>query len=295
MRVAWDTNRNLLAALENIREQSDTALQQLASGRRVALPSDGPAAASAWVGVHTELAQTDQFARNISGLRTTIQSADSALNAVVTAMTRAISLGTQGGNGTLSAEQRQALAQEVGHIQEQLVGLGNTSVNGIYLFAGTEVTTKPYALDPLATSGVQYSGNANGVSVEIAPGESIKTQIPGSDLFNATGADVFQAIHDLYDALQNGGDVATATTNVKKALDHVGVERISLGSALNRLNQTEQSLGNEKVLLTTREDDLVSADLAEAATHFSQAQTALSAAIQAGSKVSQLSLLDFLR
>jgi len=294
MRVAGDMSRNLLFALDNIREQSDQALEQLSTGRRVNAPSDDPAAASGWLAVRSEMAQTDQFARNLSGLRMLISTADSALNGVVSALTRAISLGTQGGSGTVSAEQRQALAEEVGHLQEQVVDLANTSVNGVYLFAGTEVSNKPYAMDPLAASGVTYAGNNSAVSVEISKGQVLQTQTPGSEIFNASGNDVFQALHDLYQALTSGGDVAAATAAVKSSLEHVSLQRISYGSALAQLDQTEQSLGDAKVQLSAREDDLVGADLAEVASRFSRIQTALNAAIQAGGKASQLSLLDFL-
>jgi flagellar hook-associated protein 3 FlgL len=295
MRIAWDNGRNLLAALERIREQGNTATQQLATGRRVDLPSDDPAAAAAWVGVRTRLDQADQFTRNISSLRATAQTSDSVLNSVVLSLTRAIALGTEGGNGTLSDPARQALAQEVSNLHTQLMDLANTSINGIYLFAGTAVTTPPYMADAASSSGVQYNGNGNAITAEINSSETIQVQLPGDSIFSSAGADVFQALHDLTTALQTGGDVAGATTSVKTALDHVGVQRISYGAVLARLDQTEQALGSEKVSLGRQESDLVAADIAQVATDYSQAQTALQAALQAGGKLSQLTLLDFLR
>ncbi|HWP85364.1 MAG TPA: flagellin, partial [Terriglobia bacterium] len=243
----------------------------------------------------TRLDQADQFTRNLSSLRATVQTADSVLSQVVLALTRAIALGTQGANGTLSDPQRQALAQEVRNIHTQLLELSNTAVNGVYLFAGTAVTAPPYAADPNAPSGVQYNGNANALRVEIASGETIQTQLPGSQIFSSPGADAFQALHDLAVALHSGGDAAAATASLKAALDHIGVQRIAYGSALSRLEQAEQALGRETVSLHQQESDLVAADLARAATDYSRAQTALQAALQAGGQLSRWSLLDFLR
>jgi len=91
----------------------NTALQQVSTGKSVSVPSDNPAAAAAMVQNTIETGDVDQYTQNVSTLQTTVQSASSALSSVVTSLTQAVSLGTEGANGTNSSADLQALAQQV--------------------------------------------------------------------------------------------------------------------------------------------------------------------------------------
>jgi len=295
LRVNPDLSRNLLAALAENREHEYEALQEVASGRRLNSLSDDPAAVASLVGNHTQLSAMNQFLRSISTLRSSAQMADSTLNSVVLALTRAIALGVQGANGTLTQENRLAIAKEVRGLQEQLLGLANISFQGNYLFAGTAIDTAPFVLDPAAPAGVRYVGNTAVSSVEIAEGQTIPINLPGSQVFTQPGADVFQAVHDLIGTLETSGDVAAATAEVQKAFNLVNTQRAFYGSTLARLDTAELFLNREKFELARNETDLVGADMAAAATKLVQAENTRNATLAAGARISQLSLLDFLR
>ncbi len=113
IRINPDTTGNFLAALYQLNSQQEKGMQEIASGRRVNTLSDDPSAAAISVQNRMESGETDQFLRNMSGLRAQLQVADTTMNEVVLALTRAISLGVQGANGVLSADNRLAVAQEV--------------------------------------------------------------------------------------------------------------------------------------------------------------------------------------
>ena len=123
--------------------------------------------------------------------------ADSALSSVVEALTTAQSLGIEGANGTVNTQNQQALAQQVQGIQQQILGLANTSYNGEYLFAGTATTTTPYVEDSSSPSGVDYNGNDSTNSVEISEGQAMPISLPGSQLFSNATTSVFQSLQDL--------------------------------------------------------------------------------------------------
>src|SRR5438270_11380464 len=99
---------DLLTSIQQSRANLNTATQQLSSGRRVNQLSDDPAAVSQLVQNHNQAGQDDQFLQNLSGLQGKFQTADSSLSSVVTVLTRAISIGTEGANGTVNAFDRQA-------------------------------------------------------------------------------------------------------------------------------------------------------------------------------------------
>ena len=163
MRVNPNIAPNILNALFQTQDQEQTALEQLSTQKRVNVPSDDPLAAAQVVANQDQTAQAAQYLQNIDTLTVQMQTADSALSSVVTALTQAINIGVQGSDGTLPATNLQQLAQTVQSIQSQLVQLGNTSISGTYLFGGTATTTPPFTLDPSSASGVRTTGTTTSI------------------------------------------------------------------------------------------------------------------------------------
>lgn len=295
LRINPDTSGDLLAALARTAKQENKALAELASGRRVNFISDDPAASSAMVINRSEVRAMDQFLRNVTSLRALLQIADSALNSVVLAMTRVIQLGVEGANGTLTSDNRLAVAAEVQGLQEQLLSLANLTFQGKFVFAGTAIATQPFVLDGGVPSGVRYDGNANVTTVEIANGETIKMNLPGDAIFSDPTADLFLAVNDLIVALQTSTGIPAAVAGVEAAFDHVILVRGFYGNVLNRIDGTEFFLNRERLELNRQEEGLVGADLAETVTNLIGAQNARDAILAAASRISGNSLLDFLR
>jgi len=286
---------DLLVAIQQDQANLNTATQQLSTGRNVNQLSDNPAAVAALVGNHNQAGQDDQFLQNISSLQSRLQVSDSALSNVVTALNRALSIGTEGANGTLNTADRQAVATEVQGLTSQLLSLANTTYQGTYLFSGTAVATQPFTLNT-ATNAVTYGGNANTTSVQISTGNSINTSVPGSQLFTNAAGSAFGALQDLYTSLISGNNIPAAVTEVSSAIAQVGVQRVFYGNALNQLNLSENFLNQDTINLSSQENTLVGVDPAKAATDLSQAQVADQATINATGRILSLpTLLDFLQ
>ena len=296
IRVNPDWTQNVLAALDQTRQQQNQALAELSTGQRVNSLSDDPAAAAANVQNNIQISQTDQFLSNITDVQGLLQSADGALNNVIQTLTQTISLGVEGANGTLSSSDRQAIAEEVQGNQQELLNLANLNYQGNYVFAGTAVTTTPFVVDSSSPSGISYQGNSSTNVVEVAPGQSVGVQLPGNQLFTASGSDVFQALHDLITALQTGtsSSVAAATAEVQAAFNHVNSQRAFYGNSLSFLNSTESYLNQEKIDLSQQQNKLIAADPAAASTDLVRATDAYQAVLAASGKIAQFSLLDYL-
>jgi flagellar hook-associated protein 3 FlgL len=297
MRVNPNFAPDILNNVWQTQAQEQTDLQELSTGRRVNLPSDDPAAFAADIQNQAEQSQVDQYLQNTTSLESLFQTADSALSSVVSSLNQAISFGTQGANGTLTLADQQALAQQVQAIQSQIVQFANTSYQGNYIFAGTATTTKPFVMDATQGSVVSYNGNSQVNNVEIAEGRSIQTNLPGSQIFMASGGNVMGSLQQLVTALNNGDTTAigNATTALSTSLNYVSQQRVFYGSAANQLNSNQSFLQQETVSLQTQETNLVGVDMATAATDLSQATTTHDAALAALAKVIPTSLLDYLQ
>ncbi|CDG57430.1 TPA: flagellar hook-associated protein FlgL [Campylobacter coli] len=84
---------------------------------------------------------------------------------------------TQAASDSNSQTSREAIAKELERIKESIVQLANTSVNGQYLFAGSQVANKPF------DSNGNYYGDKNNINVVTGSGTESPYNIPGWDLF----------------------------------------------------------------------------------------------------------------
>jgi flagellar hook-associated protein 3 FlgL len=294
IRVNPNVVPDLLSALAQTRQQADTATIELATGSRINSPSDDPAGTAQLIANRDQTSQADTFLRSITSINGRLQTADSTLSSVVTALQRALTLGVQGANGTLSDADRIDVANELSGIQQQLLGLANTSYQGEFIFSGTS-TAQPFVADNSSPSGVTYTGNNGTNSVQAGENYSVQTNQPGSQVFTAPGSDVFQAISDLINALQNNSDIGSAVTGVRNAFNHITSQRVFYGNALNQLQAQQNFLSSEKVDLATAQNSIAGADVAQTATTLTQSQVAINAELAAMSRISQTSLFDYLK
>lgn len=296
IRVNPDPTGDLLASISLDQQQQNTALEQLSTGRSVNQLSDNPAAAADVVFTHIESSQDSQYLQNISDLTSQLQTADSSLSTVVTAVTQAISLGVEGANGDLTTANQQAIATQVSGILNQVLSVANQTYQGSYLFAGTASSTQPFVLDASQPDGVQYNGNSGVNSIDISNGNSIAINVPGSQLFTNPSGDLFGALNGLVTALQTNSGIGTAVTNLQTAFSQLNTQRVFYGNALQQLSATQTYLNSDETQAASQENSLIGANMTVAATNLSQATVATNAVMAATSQIlSTLNLLNFLK
>ncbi len=294
IRVSPDVYSVILSGLQQTTQTDDQTLEELSTGQKLNELSDNPAEAASLVTLRFQNDADTQYLQNISTVTGSMNVADSALSSVVEALTTAQSVGTEGAGGTLNSSNLQALAQQIQGIQQEIMGLANTSYDGEYLFAGTATTTQPYVADSSSSSGVTYNGNNNTNSVEISQGEAMPTNLPGSQIFSNSTNDVFQSLQDLYNALNTDGDISSATAEVQSALNYVSQQQTFYGNSVDRLQSAQTFLTQQQTQLTETQSNMLDANMAQTVTTLTQAQTTQQALLDAGANISQLDLFDYL-
>ncbi len=290
-----DLYSDVVAGLNNNNVQQSTAFQELSTGRRVQQPSDDPSATADVINIHWQSAQTDQYAQNVNNLQGLLQTADSTMSSVISSLNQAISLGVQSGDSTLSPTNRATIATQVQNIGKQILTLANTSFQGTYIFAGTKSGQPAYVANPASPNGVTYQGNSNTNQVEVAPGQTVTMNTPGSQLFTNPSGDVFAALTNLATAAATGNGVPAAVDQLKTAFDTVNAQRTQYGTSLNQLQTAQTFLATNKLGLSTQENSAIGIDLAQAASDVQKALTQRSAILAAGGKIQNVSLLDYLK
>lgn len=297
MRVNPNPYPDLLAAVAQTQQQINNDEKQLASGQSVNVPSDNPAAAALLIQYSDQTTQADQFQRSIGSIQGEMQSADAALNSIITLLQQAITLGVEGANGTVNTGDRAAITTQVQGIQSQLLSLANLTYQGNYVFAGTATQTTPYVLNPSSLSGVSYQGNTGANRVTLGTRFSLQTNLPGSQLFSATGTDMFQSIQDLITGMQSGSSTAmgTAVTEIGNAFNSIDTQRVFYGNALNQLNAQQTYLSIQTTQLAQQQNTVGEANLPAVITNLTTGETSLQATLQAVGQTARVNLFDYLK
>ena len=295
MRVNPDPLPDLLAALNQTKLQTQQATIEISTGRSVNEPSDNPTAAALLVENNDQATFNSGYLQTLDSVQGQLSTADSTLSSVVTSLQRAISIGVEGANGTLSDSDRAAIVQELQGIQSQLVSLANTSYQGRFVFAGTKTNTPPFAVDSTASSGVAYAGNAGVNQVSIGTGYHLAVNVPGSQLFSAAGSDVFLSINDLIQALQTNTGIGDAVSAVGAASNYISAQRVFYGNAENQAQSQTTYLNTAKLQISQQQNTLGGADIAVAATNLTQAGIDTQATLAAISKLTQNNLFDYIK
>lgn len=297
MRVAPNLQPDVLAGIQRSAANLQTALQQVSTGQRVNTPSDDPTASAASVQNLAVSSNDDQYIKNANAALGAVQTADSALTAIVSLLTQAVALGTQGATGTNTAQNRQTIATEVQGVLANVVSAANTNYQGTAIFAGSSNATFAFVPDAASPTGYSYKGDSGINQVQVGSAFQVQLNVPGDQLFTNTKGSVIGSLAQLVTALQTGTAtaIANATASITTALNFVSGQHAIFGASINQLNVQESFLGQDKITLSGQLNNLVGIDPAVAAENLTQAQVHNSAVLAAAAKVLPVTLLDYLK
>ena len=179
--TSLEFNRSL-TNLVNLRAGVEKYQQQVSSGRKVQTAADDPVAASQTLNIGERISAMDQYNRNASLADLRLSDQEMALEGSVNTLQRVRELMLSGRNGSLTAAERRYLNSEIRQRLQELTSLANTrNANGEYIFAGTQVDTRPFAPD--ITGKVIYHGDQTVRELTVAEGRRIGEGFSGQDVF----------------------------------------------------------------------------------------------------------------
>lgn len=269
---------------------------QLSSGLRVSTLSDDPVAASSNVLLSNSIARLDSFVQSSASVQSRLQVTDGALGEVVSQITSALSTAVSASNGTHNPTNLAAIASKISDIRDNVVALANTSYLGAYVFAGSQGTTRPFALDP-TTGAPTYSGDSATQSLETPDGQRVPTNLPGSAIFTAPTNNLLSTLNDLVAHLRDGTTSALPgdTAALSAALSNVTTQRSTIGTSLARLNLTSSYARTQQTTILARQSDLLSADPAQVASDLKTAEVQHQALLGVEAALDKNNLFDYIR
>ena len=327
------TNLFYHTGLSAMEKHSDNLLriqEQLSSGKRVNRPSDDPVAVSKLHNLNKSLNTIDQLVENGRYAKSQLELEDVVLNDATSVLQRARELTIQMMNDSYNAADRQATAEEIDQLIQQMRNLTNTrNPEKELLFAGLDSTLDAAFADSNGDGFYEYQGATSGqrfVQIGfdndnfIAPndlGDPSRVRIGdrGSRAFSVTGTEggqititrpggatqnvdnnVLNVLVNLRDWLRSGEQPPPEIGDqLYQAITNISQTQAEVGGRVNRIDSQYEALQTFQLTLKDHKKNLEEVDIVKATADFTQTQVALQFAQQAFAKVQQISLFNYLR
>lgn len=287
--------------LNNNYTNMDKYQRQLATGRKINLPSDNPAGLVKSLRLRTNLVEGEQYLANINEGINFMETTDAALDNLTAIMQRIRELAVNAANGTNDDSARRAIADEIKELTDQITIVANTSYGSKYIFAGTNVTQQPCQEDSDPDT-FKWTGNNEALQLEIGVGVKLTINLTDSSMNNffvgnGTDPGVIDFCRELVNDIEAGNldAVNAALTTADKFIDNLLTARSTIGAKVNRLELQQSRLDSTQISYTSLLSQNEDADIAEVIMNLKMQESVYRASLAAGARIIQPSLVDFLR
>ena len=293
---------NMMQSLSSNLLRTQKYFNQLATGKKISLPSDDPIVASKALKLRTDVSEIAQYKRNTDDATAWMDITEATMSQMTDLVHRMKEITNQAANGTNTDEDLLKIREEAAELRSQLISLGNATYAGRYIFSGYK-TDKPLLNDD-GTYNIDVN-NSEQIKFEIGIGDNININVPGSDLFNRTivGAaagnksefvDTFDKVISAMDS-DDKTELSNLLGDLDDELGNLLRVRAGLGARMNRVELTANRLEDDNVNFTKLMSKNEDVDIAASIMRLQNEENVYRASLATGARVIQPSLVDFLK
>ncbi len=133
---------NMLSNINKNKNSLNTLDEQYSTGKKIQRPSDDPIVAVRALKLRTNLSELNQyFEKNIPDAKSWMDITETALKNINSAITQMYPMCVQGANDSLTADNRNSIAQSLSEFKQQIYQEGDTNYAGRYVFTGYKTDT----------------------------------------------------------------------------------------------------------------------------------------------------------
>jgi flagellar hook-associated protein 3 FlgL len=295
MRVTFNQVRDGLDSINTAAEQFAEAQWQVSTGLRVRVPSDDAVAAQRAVGDQASIDEIDGYKAVSDSASSRLSALESALTSIVDQIMQALTA-VQSAQGTTATQAvRDNAALTLAGVRDTIAADINGSFAGTHLFSGANSDRPAYVF---VAGGWVYQGTASPTTVDVGGDRVVSIAVDGQSILQGSDSQDLLTVLDSLTAAATANDSTALTagmTTLKAAFDRasrglsqVGYDQSTVADGNDRLNGLRLAA---KARLSSDQD----ANMAEAMTRMSRAQTTYEAALGAVAAASKVSLLDYLK
>lgn len=254
------------------------SLEKLSSGYRINRASDDAAGLQISEGLRSQIRGSDQANSNVQDGINVLNTTDGSLETITNNLQRVRELAVQGGNDTLSTDQRSAIDKEIQQLAKDVTRIASASqfnkkdlLNGatssLKIQVGANVTSATNTID-LATAGTNPFGDSRATALNLlGAGDAVKLSVKS-----------------------NGSSLKTLSI-VDAALQTVQNRRASIGALTNRLEGASTNLQISSENFSASESRIRNTDIAKESANLTKNQVLQQASAQILGQANQTSQL----
>ena len=308
---------NAIQNMADSREKINKLQGNIASGKQFQVPSDDPTRASASLSLRSHLETLESYTDTAEMTQNWMAANDNAFDQLEQLAVRANNLILRGLNDSLSGSERViSLDSEMQTLINEAVEIGNTSVNGQYIFSGYQVNQKAFELtnaaapltdyqgNPFTPKVVNYLGDTGTMQRNLGPDQSVTLNVRGDqailgflqNLVQASNALKQNNIRDTGDPVTDPLTLESTLTALKSSLDTLDQYRTSNGARMRQVDSVANFLESVKLETKSLLSDNEDTNMAEGIALLANRQTTYEAVLEVSQRaISALSLFDYLR
>jgi len=292
------TAYNALYNIQQSRAKLDSLQEQVASGYNYNRPSDDPVMTNLLLTTNDSLKTNEQHQTNITKASTWLNMTNTALQGMSDTVAQAKKLMATIGSGSSDQSVLQSAVSQLTALRQQLADMGNTQLQGQYIFSGAKSSTQPFDRDIQSApySGTYYNGDSTVNKVQIDTSATENLNLTGDQVLTGPDVNILQEMDKLITAVGNNDvtGIQQGAKNLEKGATQIENAQSTVSARVSRLDSASSMLTTSKNTLETIIGDNQNADYTKLAVQLSLQQTAFEASLSATAKISQMSLLDYL-
>lgn len=274
-------------------------MEQMATQKRVNVPSDDPVASSRLVQLNREQSAINQYQSNITRLSGNLSIQESHVTALSDQLLALNDKLLAASNGTNSEKDMEGFSAEISQMLESLVSTMNAkNEDGHYIFSGTKTNTQPVIFDN-TTGTYSYAGNDASRSTTVANGIEIAENTSISQAFSSSNNDLsmLNLLKSVSDKMATPGgdykdDLKQLLGEAKASSDKMASVYTELGGKQNRLTLIDDAHSDIKISHEQVIQELSSLDAATSYVNIQLYTQAVQASNKSFMMISQLSLFN---
>ncbi|HHX28183.1 MAG: hypothetical protein ACOX5Q_07980 [Bacillota bacterium] len=261
--------RNFLYNVGTAERRLQRLQDQASSGKLFQRPQDDPIGVQRSIHLKHQLAETVQYLRNLDRARTWMDHVETGLAQVTSALQRVSELALFAVTGTTPEDAREAVIMEIEEIRQEIDSIERLRIEDKQVLSGPMPTWR--VGDQVTVSTDNHAGLF----------QDIRTSL--DEIVNLLKTD------------PHGDPIKQTIQDISDLDDRVLAERAKNGARIHRIEALESKLQGLDIDFQRMISDVEDVDLTEILVRLKSAEASYQAALGAGARLIQPTLLDYLR
>jgi flagellar hook-associated protein 3 FlgL len=230
--------------LGKLTEDLKNANEVVSTQKRINEISDDPLGLSQTLSLRNSIGNLEQIEQNVVMGKSWLKGGESALDSVKSLILEAKTEALKLANDPITSDEREDAVERIDSIIEQIVSLGNTQVNGNYIFGGTQTNVIPFEYDTTSDPNqILYKGNADPFAIRTDKNSEVQVGRDGKETFWGTEISINSTNNKIVFKEDNGHGSASEKTLTATIPDGLYTTKDLETAVRNALNDTSSKTG----------------------------------------------------